>query len=327
MLYQEPIYGKAYSFFVALGDAADANINKINPTLASGDVVIEHDGVLLSNITTLPSVLPAGGSSLLVPLSDAEMKAANVVVKFKDAAGAEWADLTINIQPGYSNVLASGIASGGTTTTLISADLTQADDYWNGQILRLLNSNGAAEEVLITDFVAATDTLTFIPAVAGAVANLDNFDIRIANAVDFVKYKGVAAADPITLDDMKGIDYVLSSTATGGTTTTLIDTVGLTQADDYWIGRTLRVTRAGNAPIEVTITDSILASNSLVFEPALPGAVAASDAYEIRAYGLAGVKAKTDKLTFTIGNEVDANMQSMNDAPMVGNGVSPKFGV
>ena len=42
---------------------------------------------------------------------------------------------------------------------------------------------------------------------------------------------------------------------------------------------------------------------------------------------VAAIKAKTDQLTFTVSNQVDANMQSINDATVTGNGVSPKFGV
>jgi len=42
---------------------------------------------------------------------------------------------------------------------------------------------------------------------------------------------------------------------------------------------------------------------------------------------IAAIKAKTDQLTFTVANQVDANIQSINDTAIVGNGASPKFGV
>ena len=35
---------------------------------------------------------------------------------------------------------------------------------------------------------------------------------------------------------------------------------------------------------------------------------------------LAAVKAKTDPLTFTVAGQVDANVQSMNNADVLGNG-------
>lgn len=42
---------------------------------------------------------------------------------------------------------------------------------------------------------------------------------------------------------------------------------------------------------------------------------------------IAAIKAKTDSLTFTVAGQVDANIQSINDTTIVGNGASPKFGV
>ncbi len=42
---------------------------------------------------------------------------------------------------------------------------------------------------------------------------------------------------------------------------------------------------------------------------------------------VAAIKAKTDSLTFTVGGQVDANVQSINDTTVTGNGTSPKFGV
>lgn len=42
---------------------------------------------------------------------------------------------------------------------------------------------------------------------------------------------------------------------------------------------------------------------------------------------IAAIKAKTDSLTFTVAGQVDANIQSINDTTIVGNGAAPKFGV
>ncbi len=42
---------------------------------------------------------------------------------------------------------------------------------------------------------------------------------------------------------------------------------------------------------------------------------------------VAAIKAKTDSLTFTVGGQVDANLQSINDITVTGIGTSPKFGV
>jgi hypothetical protein len=39
------------------------------------------------------------------------------------------------------------------------------------------------------------------------------------------------------------------------------------------------------------------------------------------------IKVQTDKLTFTVANQIDANLQYINDVAVTGDGVSPKFGV
>ena len=61
------------------------------------------------------------------------------------------------------------IADSGTTTTLVDAMLTQADDYWNGAMLIFRSGTNEGRTAIITDFDAGTDTLTFTPAVPDAV--------------------------------------------------------------------------------------------------------------------------------------------------------------
>ena len=70
---------------------------KVTPTLASGDFKIEKDGGAAANLATLPSVAPAGGSSIDIPFSAAEMQGKHIVLRAVDAAGAEWNDDVIHI--------------------------------------------------------------------------------------------------------------------------------------------------------------------------------------------------------------------------------------
>ena len=61
----------------------------------------------------------------------------------------------------------SATATGGTTTTLIdTAMLDQADDYWNGDWLYVVNDADASTNDgkirLITDFTQSSSTLTFL---------------------------------------------------------------------------------------------------------------------------------------------------------------------
>ena len=70
---------------------------KVTPTLAAGDFKLEKDGGAAANIATLPVVAPAGGSSLDIAFSAAELQEKHVVLRLVDTAGAEWNDDAIHI--------------------------------------------------------------------------------------------------------------------------------------------------------------------------------------------------------------------------------------
>ena len=96
--YNPPKKNAAFIMYVGLRDQADANLMKANPTLASGDFKVSKDGGSLANLATLPTVTPASGKMVKISLSATEMNADNVTIVCSDAAGAEWADLIINLQ-------------------------------------------------------------------------------------------------------------------------------------------------------------------------------------------------------------------------------------
>lgn len=54
-------------------------------------------------------------------------------------------------------------ADSAAASTLVDAALTEADDYWNNAILKTIRGTGAGQQRTVTDFVAATDTLTVSP--------------------------------------------------------------------------------------------------------------------------------------------------------------------
>ncbi len=87
-----------YIFYVSLVSQANTKLVQTNPTLASGDFQVSKDGGALANLTTLPTVTPASGPLVKITLSATEMTADNVTVVCRDAAGAQWCDLVINIQ-------------------------------------------------------------------------------------------------------------------------------------------------------------------------------------------------------------------------------------
>lgn len=69
--------------------------------------------------------------------------------------------------------------------------------------------------------------------------------------------------------------------ATGGTTATLIDTVNLTQADDYWnIGEIIILTGA-NAGARRKIIDFVQSENKLIFDFEMRSNIQAGDTYTV----------------------------------------------
>jgi hypothetical protein len=84
-----------FTFSVGLTDGTSI---LANPTLAEGDVKVSIDNGTLNNLGTLPVVTPASSGIVLVTLSQAETNGDDIIVKFIDAAGAEWKDLLLHIK-------------------------------------------------------------------------------------------------------------------------------------------------------------------------------------------------------------------------------------
>lgn len=95
----KPVKGRAYKFYLGLYQQVDTKLLKAAPTIAAGDFKISKDGGAFANLTTLPSVNPAGSSAVMVDLSADEMTADNITILCVDAAGAEWCDQLISIEP------------------------------------------------------------------------------------------------------------------------------------------------------------------------------------------------------------------------------------
>jgi len=114
----------------------------------------------------------------------------------------------------------------------------------------------------------------------------------------------------------------MDGTATGGSTETVVDGVGLIAPDDYWVGHYVYILAdaggEGAAPEgeERPITDYVQSSGTLTVAPAFSAAVADGDTYEVlplrraeiiaaiqagvRAAGVTWVATKVDTTTVTI---------------------------
>ena len=94
--------------------------------------------------------------------------------------------------------LIEGTAVSGTTTTLVSTMLRQADDYYNNHKFRcyIYGGTNIGAEREISDWVLSTNTLTFAPAFSLAIDSTSRYELhRIFFADDYLKAINLAIED------------------------------------------------------------------------------------------------------------------------------------
>jgi hypothetical protein len=203
-----------------------------NPTLAAGDVKVSKDGGALANLSTLPTVTPAGSKMVKVTLSGTEMTADNVTLVFSDAAGAEWDDCIVNIQTAANqiddlatptNITAGTITTATNVTTVngLAANVITAASIATGAIdADAIADNaidaGAIAADAVTEIQSGLSTLTAAgvrTAVGLASANLDTQLSGIQSDADNIQTRLPAAlsGDGFIKADMKSIDDELTT--------------------------------------------------------------------------------------------------------------------
>ena len=177
-----PKKNAAYTFAIGLLDTAAPTTFKVNPTLAVGDFKVDIDGAGFTNLATTPTVEPAGGRRVKIPLSAAEMNGDVIMVQGVDAAGGEWNEVLICITPDtkrVSDVDTTLGAAGAGLTALPAMVLDEANAIETGwtlrKILRIVAaalggklSGAATATVTIRD---VTDTKARITATVDADGN------------------------------------------------------------------------------------------------------------------------------------------------------------
>ena len=120
-----PKKNTAFVLYVGLISQADTKLLQANPTLAAGDVKVATDDGAPGNLATLPVVDADFTDRVKVSLSAGEMNGDRVTVIFSDAAGAEWADLLIDIPTSVRQVddLAFPTVSGRSTDVLATGEV------------------------------------------------------------------------------------------------------------------------------------------------------------------------------------------------------------
>lgn len=167
--YSDPKRAVAYRFTLSLFARSDNQIKTV-PTLAAGDVKVSKDNGATANITTLPAETPASSGILQVDLDATEMTADLVTVIFRDAAGDEWNDVSVNIAPSAVQMgdlataanLATvdtvvdailvdtaeiGAAGAGLTALATQASVNTIDDFLDTEIASIVASIGTVENL------------------------------------------------------------------------------------------------------------------------------------------------------------------------------------
>lgn len=202
--YQPPKYATAYILYVSLVDQSNTKVFKGTPTLASGDFKVSIDGGTLNNLATLPTNTPASSKMVKISLSSAEMTGDNITVVGSDAAGAEWCDLTINLQTAVRQIddLAYPATSGRSTAIDASGQVT----------VGTIAANAVSAAAVAADAVTEIQSGLATAAAVSALNNISVADILAGVVEGSITIKGA----------LRLALAVLTGKSSGGDTTTVI---------------------------------------------------------------------------------------------------------
>ncbi len=180
-------HASGYTFYVSLISQADTKIAQANPTLAAGDAKIAIDDGAPANLGTLPVVDADFTKRVKVVLSQAETNGDNLTIVFSDAAGAEWCDLTINIQtvPRRFDDLAFPATSGRSmvvdTAGLVDANVVKVGPSGSGTAQTARDVGGQLDAAVSTRAPEAGGNVAAIKAKTDALP-LDPADESLVEA-------------------------------------------------------------------------------------------------------------------------------------------------
>ena len=145
-------------------------------------------------------------------------------------------EITANRMQTYWDSAVQGAADSGSTTTMVDAALTQTDNTWIGALLTFTTGTNQYRSVVVTDFDAASDTITFAPALDTGVTTesyiltpgwarsginaIDDIDAPATWKTSINTEVDTALAD-IHLDHLLAVDYDPASKP--GTATALLN--------------------------------------------------------------------------------------------------------
>lgn len=96
--YNPPKKNEDFQIRISLEDYFNPGNFKSTPTIAAGDFKVAVDGTALANLTTLPSVSPAGSVLVLISLDASEMNGDVItIVGIDQTSPKEWTDIVLCI--------------------------------------------------------------------------------------------------------------------------------------------------------------------------------------------------------------------------------------
>lgn len=260
-----------------------------------------------------------------------------------------------------------GIAESGTlqsataTTAVLRSATSFSDDNVIGMTISITGGTGTGQSRLITDWVSSTDTAT-VETWTTTPDNTSLYEVyRTApgtsgSGLDAAGVRAAVGLASANLDTQLGAidDFLDTEVAAIKTKTDFLPSATAGAAGGLFIAGSnaaTSITTALTANIVGNVTGNLSGSvgsatvvNGLAANVITAAATAADFTTEIQA-GLAtaaaltviddfldtevaAIKAKTDQLTFTKTNEIDANVQSLNGVTLTGDGQSgTEFGV
>jgi hypothetical protein len=226
---------RATQFIFNIG-LRSATTNEIldSPTLAAGDFKISKDNGATANLSTLPSVDPAASGIVKVTVSATEMTADNVTIIAKDAAGAEWVSLVVNIQTTARQMddlaypTTSGRSLDVTATGAAGIDWANVENPTTANVLSgttvgvattLTNSGNPKKNTALAAFpFLMTATSTHDPVTGATVTVTRSIDggAFAAGSLSVVTEvaNGIYVVD-FAAGDLNGNNIILMATATG----------------------------------------------------------------------------------------------------------------
>jgi hypothetical protein len=254
----------------------------------------------------------------------------------------------------------ASIAANAITATAIAADAIEAAKIKDDAITAAKIAAGAIANATFAADVGSTAYATNVIALAVRKVldeiKLDHL-VAVADADDvadnsiMAKLAATAGDWSTFVDTTDSLQSIRDKLPTNLEDLSIVDTTGLvditqTAADKVW-STAARVLTAGTnlGGLEVDLTKihgtaltetsgQLAASFSKMYDVATPVLTCESvnqaqdnattaeikSAIEAGGSSIAGIKAKTDSLTFTVSNQVDANIQYINDTQVAGNG-------